>query len=225
MAIAASTLDSASYCDAGSGSTDNTETQGHNDPFGLLRALVLRSNDAEQYGELYDAVRIQFGASGARRAFQQLFRSTFEESEALLTSMLETYPAVVISNAARAEFRAKGNQDRMVLLAKLFSLLGADAMPALETIVREFGGDAEYFVEVIAKLAESDRDALRLLRRLSSHPSVDIRSRVLAVIPDLPTEFGYGLLRGFLEDPEDSVAQEADEMERRLDARSSLGGT
>jgi len=189
-------------------------------PGGALAGLLDLLVQQPESEPLREAVQAQVRFLDARQEFHRAFAASSDERDALESGLLARFSATEICEAARTEFREKGNQDRMLLLARLLSQCGGDAVGALEPVVREFGGDIEYFVEVLAGVAGKDAEAASMLSRMLEHPAPDVRYRIASTVPDLPEAIGAPLLRALLEDPEDWIAEEAAEIRRLLNSRA-----
>lgn len=144
-----------------------------------------------------------------RRQFQELFSARGTAAQELFASLLGADPELVLHASIR-EFTDKGNQDRLLLAARLLNEMGSRASLTLQRISLQGFSGQEVFVDLIAQspaLAPNER--LLCLQRLARSPQAETRWRLISIIESLPLAAAKELAQVLARDKDEGIRDEA----------------
>jgi len=117
-----------------------------------------------------------------------------------------------ILDVALDEFREKGNEKRLIKAADLLRRFGRAAIQPLERLGRAGAAECEYFLDLLADLAEDESLAEPLedlLSTWSRHPLREIREQLLDVNDAFPAPVRNMLLQRLAKDIDETIAERA----------------
>jgi hypothetical protein len=144
--------------------------------------------------------------------FPLLIQARGETRRQLYQALLTLGEPKAILDVALSAYEKYGNEDRLTLAASLLMDLGAHALPSLRILARSNRPECAWFVATIAGLPDVElQNRVEVLIYLVRSPHSAVRQSLLGATQALPSPEAISLLHMLSQDPDEEIAEEAQE--------------